>query len=117
MAIQRGMRADEILGSDIGDRMSPLAERTVLAMYHLQQGRAWTENIIEGIEAQLAAAGVHSRLAHRPAMCFLDVSGYPASPRSVATRGRFSLPRRSAESSARPRSTTAAGRSSGSATA
>ena len=27
-------------------------------------------------EAQLAAAGVHSRLEHPPAMCFLDITGY-----------------------------------------
>jgi adenylate cyclase len=75
-AMQRGMRADEILGDPIGDRMAALSERSVLAMYHLQQGRAWTENLIEGIEAQMSAAGLHRRLAHPPAMCFLDISGY-----------------------------------------
>jgi adenylate cyclase len=75
-AIRRGLRADQILGSEIGDRMSALAERSEIAMYHLQQARAWTENIIEGIELQLAAAGLHSRLAHPPAMCFLDITGY-----------------------------------------
>ena len=45
-------------------------------MYHLQQTRAWSGNIIEGVEAQLAAAGLHSRLEHPPAMCFLDITGY-----------------------------------------
>ena len=45
-------------------------------MYHLQQTRAWTANIIEGVETQLAAAGLHSRLEHPPAMCFLDITGY-----------------------------------------
>jgi adenylate cyclase len=45
-------------------------------MYHLQQTRAWTTNIIEGLEFQLAAAGLHSRLEHPPAMCFLDITGY-----------------------------------------
>jgi adenylate cyclase len=44
-------------------------------MYHLQQKQAWTGTIIEGLEMQLAAAGLHSRLEHPPAMCFLDVSG------------------------------------------
>ena len=75
-ATERGMRPDEILGAEFGDRMSVLSERVVMAMYHLQQTRAWTANIIEGLEMQLAAAGLHSRLAHPPAMGFLDISGY-----------------------------------------
>jgi adenylate cyclase len=75
-AMRRGLRPDEILGNELGDRMSVLLERSVLAMYHLQQARAWTENLIEGIETQLAAAGLHSRLDHPPAMCFFDISGY-----------------------------------------
>jgi adenylate cyclase len=75
-AMQRGMRADEILGGELGDRMSALTERSVLAMYHLQQGRAWTENLIEGVEMQMAAAGLHRRFEHPPAMCFLDITGY-----------------------------------------
>jgi adenylate cyclase len=45
-------------------------------MYHLQQSQAWGANIIEGLEFQLAAAGLHTRLEHPPAMCFLDVTGY-----------------------------------------
>ncbi len=47
-----------------------------MAMYHLQQTQAWTAGIIEGLEMMLAAAGLHSRLDHPPAMCFLDISGY-----------------------------------------
>jgi adenylate cyclase len=75
-AMEAGRRPDEILGADLGDRMSALTERAVVAMYHLQQSRAWTADIIESLEVQLAAAGLHSRLAHPPAMCFLDISGY-----------------------------------------
>ncbi len=75
-ATERGIRPDEILGVDFGDRMSVLSERAVIAMYHLQQMQAWTGNIIEGLEMQLAAAGLHSRLTHPPAMCFLDITGY-----------------------------------------
>jgi adenylate cyclase len=56
--------------------MAVLTERTVIAMYHLQQARAWSAGIIEGVEQQLAAAGLHSRLEHPPAMCFLDITGY-----------------------------------------
>jgi len=75
-ATQRGLRPDEILGGELGDRMSALTERAVIAMYHLQQTKAWTANILEGVEQQLAAAGLHSRLEHPPAMCFLDITGY-----------------------------------------
>jgi adenylate cyclase len=75
-ATQRGVRPDQVLGGELGDRMSALTERSVIAMYHLQEARAWTENIIEGVELQLTAAGLHSRLTHPPAMCFLDITGY-----------------------------------------
>jgi adenylate cyclase len=75
-AMQAGKRHDEILGDEFGDRASVSIERAVIAMYHLQQARAWTGDIIEGLEMALDAAGLHSRLEHPPAMCFLDISGY-----------------------------------------
>src|SRR5690242_14104494 len=75
-AMRAGRRPDEILGAAFGDRMSALTEHALIAMYHLQQTRAWSTDIIEGVEAQLEAAGVHRRVAHPPAMCFLDISGY-----------------------------------------
>jgi adenylate cyclase len=75
-AVQAGKRPDEILGVDFGDRMSVLTERALLGMYHLQQARAWSSGIIEGLEMTLAQAGLHSRLEHPPAMCFLDITGY-----------------------------------------
>ena len=75
-AMEAGKRPDQILGADFGDRMSVLMERAVMGMYHLQQTAAWGANIIEGLEMQLTAAGLHSRLEHPPAMCFLDITGY-----------------------------------------
>jgi adenylate cyclase len=75
-ATQAGVRADAVLGNDAGDRMSAATERALIAMYHLQQTKAWTANIIDGLETMLAAAGLHSRLEHPPAMCFLDLTGY-----------------------------------------
>jgi len=74
--MEAGKRPDEILGIEFGDRMSVLAEQALIGMYHLQQTKAWTANIIEGIEMMLAAAGLHSRLDHPPAICFLDITGY-----------------------------------------
>jgi adenylate cyclase len=45
-------------------------------MYHAQQARAWTANLIQTFEAALAEAGLHSRLERPPAVCFLDITGY-----------------------------------------
>jgi adenylate cyclase len=73
---RRGKRTDEILGVDFGDRMSVLTEEALIAMYHMQQTKAWTRNLVEGVETMLAEAGLHIRLERPPAMCFLDITGY-----------------------------------------
>jgi adenylate cyclase len=75
-AMRRGVRLDAVTGAEYGDRMSVLNERALVSMYHLQQARAWGSGIIDGLEHQLAEAGLHSRLEHPPAMCFLDITGY-----------------------------------------
>jgi adenylate cyclase len=75
-AIAAGTGVDEMASPEFADRISPLAEQTVLAMYHAQQARAWTANIIDGFEAQLEKEGIHSRLDRLPAICFLDITGY-----------------------------------------
>jgi len=71
-----GRRTDEILGIDFGDRMSALTEAAVIAMYHMQQTKAWTRNLVDGLEVMLADAGLRARLDRPPAMCFLDITGY-----------------------------------------
>jgi adenylate cyclase len=53
-----------------------LSEQAMLAMYHAQQAREWTANIIGGFEELLAKAGIHSKLERPPAICFLDITGY-----------------------------------------
>ena len=75
-AMAAGKGPEEMTNPEFADRISPLAERTVLAMYHAQQARAWTANIIDGFEQMMAEAGIHSRLERQPAICFLDISGY-----------------------------------------
>jgi class 3 adenylate cyclase/DNA-binding transcriptional MerR regulator len=75
-AMAAGKGAEEISNPELSDLISPLAERSVLAMYHAQQARAWTANIIEGFEDLMAKAGIHSRLERLPAICFLDITGY-----------------------------------------
>jgi class 3 adenylate cyclase len=71
-----GKSLDAIADPKLADRLTPLGEQSVLAMYHAQQTRSWTANIVEGMETVLAAAGVHSRLQRPPAVCFLDITGY-----------------------------------------
>jgi adenylate cyclase len=75
-AMAAGKGSEEIANVDLGDRIAPLSEQAVLAMYHAQQARAWTANIIEGFEVLMAKAGIHSRLERPPAICFLDITGY-----------------------------------------
>ena len=75
-ALAAGKRPDDIADPEFADRISPLAEQAMLAVYHAQQARAWTANIIDGFEVMLANAGIHSRLERPPAICFLDITGY-----------------------------------------
>ncbi len=75
-AIAAGKQPDDVAASDFVSRMNVLSERAVIELYRLQQTKAWTANIIDGVESMLAAAGLHSRLEHQPAMCFLDITGY-----------------------------------------
>jgi hypothetical protein len=75
-AMAAGKGSEEIANTDLADRSAPVSEQAVLAMYHAQQARAWTANIIEGFEVLMAKAGIHSRLERLPAICFLDITGY-----------------------------------------
>jgi adenylate cyclase len=53
-----------------------LLDRALLAAYYRQQELAWTEQLVEDIEAALEATGVLARPERVPAMCFLDLVGY-----------------------------------------
>jgi class 3 adenylate cyclase len=75
-AVAAGKPPEEVANPELADRYSPLAEQAVLAMYHAQQARVWTANLIDGFEQVLAKAGLHSRLERPPAICFLDITGY-----------------------------------------
>jgi class 3 adenylate cyclase len=59
-----------------GDEMASLTEQALLAMYRAQQEHAWNENTIQDVERALDRAGLRSRSAQPPAMCFLDIAGY-----------------------------------------
>jgi class 3 adenylate cyclase len=53
-----------------------LVDGALLAAYRRQQELAWTEQLVENIEAALEATGVLGRPERVPAMCFLDLVGY-----------------------------------------
>ena len=48
----------------------------LLAAYRRHQELAWTEQLVEDVEAALEAAGGLGRPERVPAMCFLDLVGY-----------------------------------------
>ena len=75
-AMAAGKGPDEIANPEFSDRVTPLAEHALLSIYHAQQAREWTANIIGGFEQLMAKAGIHSRLEKPPAICFLDITGY-----------------------------------------
>jgi adenylate cyclase len=75
---EAGMSEGEIL--EQANRLSPelaaVTDRAVVTILHAQHEHSATKNIIEDIESALTKAGVHSRLEHTPAICFLDITGY-----------------------------------------
>jgi adenylate cyclase len=75
-AMAAGLGPEGIANAEFAARSTPLAERALLGLYHAQQARAWTANLIESFEVLMAQAGIHSRLERPPAICFLDVTGY-----------------------------------------
>lgn len=75
-AIAAGNGRGDLAGSAFAERSTPLAEQALLSLYHAQQARAWTANVIDAFETLMAKAGIHSRLERPPAICFLDITGY-----------------------------------------
>jgi adenylate cyclase len=75
-AMAAGKGPDDIANPEFSDKVTPLSEQALLSIYHAQQAREWTANIIGGFEQLMAKAGIHSRLERPPAICFLDITGY-----------------------------------------
>ncbi len=83
-----GKGAEAVANADLTDRIAPVMEQAVLAMYHANQARAWTANIIEGFEVLMAEAGIHSRLERLPAICFRSHRLHAADPGAWRLCGR-----------------------------
>jgi adenylate cyclase len=74
-----GMTPTEMLRAaeeGAAQRIAPFMDAALLGLYHGHQEHAWTKNVLDGVEAVLTEAGVHSRLQELPAICFLDITGY-----------------------------------------
>jgi len=71
-----GEGPEDVGNVDLTDRIAPLTDQALVAMYHAHQARTWTSNLIERFEALMQNVGIYSRLERLPAMCFLDITGY-----------------------------------------
>src|SRR3954454_23543540 len=60
-AVAAGRGFEGVADPELTGRIAPLMEQAVIAMYHEQQARAWTGNLIDGFEQLLVKAGIHSR--------------------------------------------------------
>jgi adenylate cyclase len=77
-ALASGMTDAEMHEATLGfgEKITPLLEQAMLAMYHAHQEHTWVENLIGEIEDALDRTGLRSRVVRPPAICFLDITGY-----------------------------------------
>ena len=57
-------------------RLDQAMDEAVLAIWHAQQIRPWTADLITIFEKSMTEAGLPTPIRHPPAMCFLDITGY-----------------------------------------
>jgi class 3 adenylate cyclase len=72
----RDQRETMELASELGGAFSPLVDRALMGIYRRQQELAWTEHLVEHVEAALEQEGVLGLPERVPAMCFLDLVSY-----------------------------------------
>jgi adenylate cyclase len=76
--IDSGMNEMEMMEAqaELGSRLAPLIEQSLLAVYRGQQEHTWRNSFAEYVEIALERAGLYRPLHRPPAMCFLDITGY-----------------------------------------
>lgn len=76
--MRTGLTYDEAMrqSAGLGEAMTPMIDRMVIALYRRQQERGWTAGMVEGIERALESAGTRAGPARPPAFAFIDVAGY-----------------------------------------
>ncbi len=77
-SLASGMDMGEFLqtGAELGGEVTALAEQALMAIYRANQEHTWNENLFEEVEEALDRAGLRSKIATSPAICFLDITGY-----------------------------------------
>jgi adenylate cyclase len=76
--LRSGMSQPEMMqaASAFGAQYMALFDPAFLRMYHRQQEHVWIDDFVRQAEDTLDDMGIHERLTHPPAMCFLDLTGY-----------------------------------------
>lgn len=76
--LRSGMSQPEMMqaASAFGAQYMAVFDRAFLRMYHRQQEHVWIDDFVRQVEDTLDDMGIHERLTHPPAMCFLDLTGY-----------------------------------------
>lgn len=77
--LAEGATAKELSGTSTADsilRLDQAMDDAVLAIWHAQQVRPWTADLIAIVEKSLADAGLFTPLRRPPAICFVDITGY-----------------------------------------
>jgi adenylate cyclase len=76
--LEGGMTEVQMLEAqaEVGSRISPVLEQTLMSVYHAQQEHAWSKSAVEDLEALLEKAGLYRRVRRPPAVSFLDLTGY-----------------------------------------
>jgi class 3 adenylate cyclase len=77
-SLASGLSEVEMLeaAAEWGQEFASPMDQALLAIYHANQEHAWTENLLEEVEGALDRAGLWSKIATSPAICFLDITGY-----------------------------------------
>jgi len=76
--LRSGMSQPEMMqaASAFGAQYMALFDPAFLRIYHRQQEHVWIDDFVRQAEDTLDDMGIHERLTHPPAMCFLDLTGY-----------------------------------------
>ena len=76
--LRSGMSQPEMMqaASAFGAQYMALFDPAFLRIYHRQQEHEWIDDFVRQAEDTLDDMGIHERLTHPPAMCFLDLTGY-----------------------------------------
>ena len=77
-SLASGLNAAEMMEvtAEFGEEFAPLFEQALLAIYRANHDHTWNETLIAEVEDALDRAGLRSRIATTPAICFLDLTGY-----------------------------------------